>query len=202
MIIYVTDVSKFSTEEIFFDHICQITRTNLEYLQLRFKGFNKSRNKNLILKTSNLIKSKNLKIIVNEDYETCNSINAFGYHIPSFSELNGKNAKKFSGASWISKSIHTKKELLKYNNDKYIDSFVLGTIFKSNSHPDGNVLGINNLRKMIDLSNKPIIAIGGINSTNLNLIVKAGAKGAAIITDIANAKNINSKIKKLNSFYD
>ena len=55
---------------------------------------------------------------------------------------------------------------------------------------------------MIDLSNKPIIAIGGINSTNLSLIVKAGAKGAAIITDIANAKNINSKIKKLNSFYD
>ena len=42
MIIYVTDVSKFSSEEFFFDHICQISKTNLEYLQLRFKGFNKS----------------------------------------------------------------------------------------------------------------------------------------------------------------
>ena len=81
MIIYVTDVSKFSTEEFFFDHISQISKTNLEYLQLRFKGYNKSIKKNLILKTSNLIKSKNLKIIVNEDYETCNTINAFGYHI-------------------------------------------------------------------------------------------------------------------------
>ncbi len=68
MIIYVTDVSKFSTEKIFFDHIFQISKTNLQYLQLRFKGFNKSTKKNLILKTSNLIKSKNLKIIVTEDY--------------------------------------------------------------------------------------------------------------------------------------
>ena len=61
MIIYVTDVSKFSSEEFFFDHISKISKTNLEYLQLRFKGSKKSIKKKPYHKNIKINKIKKFK---------------------------------------------------------------------------------------------------------------------------------------------
>ena len=63
-------------------------------------------------------------------------------------------AKSESGARWISKSIHTKDELYENNNDLDIDAFVIGTIYKSNSHPNGPTLGIEKFMELVRLSRK------------------------------------------------
>ena len=86
--------------------------------------------------------------------------------------------------------------------DKNIDSYILGTLFKSNSHPEGNYLGIDNFKKLIKLSSKPIIAIGGIDENNVDLVHKSGASGIAVISSIAYSKNINKTIDKLENKND
>ena len=98
--------------------------------------------------------------------------------------------------------MHTEEEILFYNKDKYIDALILGTIFQSNSHPNGKTLGIENFKQLVKISNKPVIGIGGIGSNNSNLVYKSGAAGIAVITSIATSKNIRKTLKDMESYDD
>ena len=107
-----------------------------------------------------------------------------------------------SGANWISKSIHSKKELLLNNKDKNINAFIVGTIFPSNSHPNGKTLGIEKFIELVKLSEKPVIGIGGIDTNNIASVVESGAKGVALISELANASNLKNVITNLKSYYE
>ncbi len=202
MIIYITDFNKFNDEKSFLENIKQASTFGIEYIQIRLKNFDQKNKTNLTIKINNLIDTNKTKIIVNEDHESSKCISPFGFHITSNSSLSGMQAKIISGANWISKSIHTKEELLLNNKDKDINTFLIGTIFPSNSHPNGPTLGIENFNELVKLSNKPVIGIGGIDLSNIESIVKSGASGIAIISELAFTSNLKRTIEKLKSYYD
>ena len=83
-----------------------------------------------------------------------------------------------------------------------IDAFVIGTIYKSNSHPNGPTLGIEKFMELVRLSMKPVIGIGGINLQNIDAIKKSKAIGVAMISELSNTNNLEKTIKKLKSYYD
>ena len=87
-------------------------------------------------------------------------------------------------------------------NDLDIDAFVIGTIYKSNSHPNGPTLGIEKFMELVRLSKKPVIGIGGINLQNIDAIKKSNAIGVAMISELANTNNLEKTINKLKSYYD
>ncbi|MED5283938.1 MAG: thiamine phosphate synthase, partial [Chloroflexota bacterium] len=129
-------------------------------------------------------------------------ISPYGFHIKSNEKITGDFAKSESGARWISKSIHTKDELYENNNDLNIDAFVIGTIYKSNSHPNGPTLGIEKFMELVRLSKKPVIGIGGINLQNIDAIKKSSAIGVAMISELVNTNNLEKTINKLKYYYD
>lgn len=69
------------------------------------------------------------------------------------------------------------------------DYIILGTIFKSESHPSGKTQGLSLIRDSVNSTHLPIIAIGGINSSNAASAIAAGASGVAVIRAIANDPN-------------
>ena len=85
---------------------------------------------------------------------------------------------------------------------RMIDSYILGTLFKSNSHPGGNFIGIEKFKRLIKLTTKPVIAIGGIDEKNANLVHKSGASGIAVISAIAYSKNISTTLDLINNKND
>jgi|TARA_B100001094_G_scaffold196548_1_gene190568 thiamine-phosphate diphosphorylase len=202
MIIYVTDIDKFSNQKSFLENIKNSSLFGIEYIQIRFKNLDQNSKTILTQKINGIIDKSNTKLIINSDYKSSKIISAYGFHMTSSSKLNGSSAKKISGSNWISKSIHSKNEILKNNNDKDINAFVIGTVFPSNSHPNGKTLGIENFKDLVKLSKKPVIAIGGIDSQNISTIVKSGADGVAMISELANSSNLKNLIKKLKSHYE
>jgi len=202
MIIYVTDFNKFSDEKSFLENIKQSSLCGIEYIQIRLKNFDQKSKTKLAEKINNVIDKNSTKLIVNSDYKSSKIISAYGFHITSESTLSGTEAKKISGANWISKSIHSKEELLFNNKDENINAFLIGTIFPSNSHPNGKTLGIENFKELVRLSEKPVIGIGGIDTNNIESIVNSGAEGIAMISEIAFASNLRKVIMKFKSYYD
>lgn len=202
MIIYVTDIDKFSNQKSFLENIKNSSLFGIEYIQIRLKNLDQNSKTIITQKINEIIDKSNTKLIINSDYKSSKIISAYGFHMTSNSKLNGSSAKKISGANWISKSIHSKNEILKNNNDKDINAFVIGTVFPSNSHPNGKTLGIENFKDLVKLSKKPVIAIGGIDSQNISTIVKSGADGVAMISELANSSNLKNLIKKLKSYYE
>jgi len=65
------------------------------------------------------------------------------------------------------------------------DFLIVGTIFPTGSHPGGVTAGPELISRIRNVTDVPILAIGGIDDTNIQQVVSAGANGAAVITAIS-----------------
>ncbi len=79
------------------------------------------------------------------------------------------------------------------------DYLGVGAVFPTNSKEDASEVGLNMLKKIRKISKLPIVGIGGINAQNYVQVRAAGAQGAAIISGILGAENIEDEVKKIKS---
>jgi thiamine-phosphate pyrophosphorylase len=70
---------------------------------------------------------------------------------------------------------------------------IFGTTSKSNSDP---VVGVRALRKLRSLTEKPIVAIGGITAERAREVLDAGADSVAVISDILAAKKPLQRVRQ------
>ena len=65
---------------------------------------------------------------------------------------------------------------------------VAGTMFVTRSHPEASLAGpglVERMARQMPVESRlPIIGIGGITPENLGAVIKAGASGVAVITNI------------------
>ena len=104
-------------------------------------------------------------------------LNLDGAYIPSFN-------KKFSHLNYLYKknflllgSAHTLKEM-RIKEKQNVSEIFLSSIFKKNN----NFLGINKYNLVSRLTNKKIIALGGVLEENIKLIKLTKSKGFAGIS--------------------
>ncbi len=104
-------------------------------------------------------------------------LNLDGAYIPSFN-------KKFSHLNYLYKknflllgSAHNLKEI-RIKEKQNVSEIFLSSIFKKNN----NFLGINKYNLVSRLTNKSIIALGGISKENIKLIKLTKSKGFAGIS--------------------
>lgn len=67
------------------------------------------------------------------------------------------------------------------------DYALLGTVYPTASHPDGAHGGLALVRAARAAARLPIVAIGGIDRTNIGAVLGAGADGAAVIRAVVGA---------------
>ena len=202
MLIYVTDINKFSNEKVFIENIISASECGVKYLQLRFNNSKDLDSEKISSIIHNKLDNQKTKIIVNGDIDISTNIKSFGFHISSKNKISGEEVKDKTKVSWVSKAVHTEDDIITSNKDDMIDSYILGTLFKSNSHPGGNFIGIEKFKRLIKLTTKPVIAIGGIDEKNANLVHKSGASGIAVISAIAYSKNISTTLDLINNKND
>ena len=69
------------------------------------------------------------------------------------------------------------------------DFLILGTVFETASHPEGQNGGIDLVREVIEAVKIPVLGIGGITTDNASDVIEAGASGVAVITAITMAED-------------
>lgn len=80
------------------------------------------------------------------------------------------------------------------------DYYGFGPVFRSRTKPV-KVLGIQQLKKVCSVADKPVVAIGGITSGNMKDVFNAGACGIAFIGAIYDAEDKLQEARKLCSTY-
>ncbi|WP_205946010.1 thiamine phosphate synthase, partial [Pediococcus acidilactici] len=64
-----------------------------------------------------------------------------------------------------------------------VDYLGTGTVYETNSKADaGNALGVDKLRELVQMSNFPVVVIGGITLERVAETVATGAAGIAAIS--------------------
>ncbi len=77
----------------------------------------------------------------------------------------------------------------------------LGTIFSSVSKPEVTPCGVGLLAKTCKSVDIPVVAIGGIDITNVGSVAGVGASGAAAINSVWSAPDPEAAVLKLAAFF-
>ena len=133
--------------------------------------------KTKILKFKSYCKKKGLKFYLSNDIKLAVKLKLDGAYIPSFN-------KKFDHLSYFYKknfeiigSAHNNKEI-KIKEKQGVNIIFLSSIFKKNK----NYLGINRFKLLSKLTNKKIVALGGISNLNLKKLKLTNCSGFAGIS--------------------
>ena len=84
------------------------------------------------------------------------------------------------------RSVHSIEAASAANYDR-VNYLTYGTVFPSKTHPGGPTQGLENLSSTIASSVHPILAIGGINPSNLSDVMATGVYGVSVIGAISEA---------------
>ncbi len=138
-------------------------------VQIRFPNFDERD----VFEFSKRLKSsvKNLKLLINESIDIMEILKLDGVHLKSRS-IPTQIIKKYLSSYLIGKSTHSIDEIedFKLNGGDFV---TFGPIFDTLSKRGmGQPLGIESLKKSLNIKNIPIFPLGGINSDNIEQIKK------------------------------
>jgi len=160
-------------------------QTRADIVQWREKDLPAEDNRIFIQRGVRLAQETGKLFLVNSLFEVALEEEADGAHLTSSQDLGeARRVRDRFGARQflLGQSVHTLLEAERAEAER-ADYLLLGPIFDPLSKPsDRSPLGCSTLREAVQILSVPVIAIGGIDESNLEEVCKTGAGGAAGIT--------------------
>jgi thiamine-phosphate pyrophosphorylase len=126
-----------------------------------FRNYNSNNHLNTILKLKKYCKNKGYKFYLSNNIKLAIKLGLDGVYIPSFNMNREHLSFSFKKNFLIIGSAHNNKEI-KIKELQGVKIIFISSLFKLNK----NYLGINRFRLLSSLSNKKIVALGGISNKN------------------------------------
>lgn len=168
-------------------------------LQLRAKGLTDAQQLFLAEQFSTLCRKSDTVSIINDRVDIALLAEADGVHLGQ-DEISVSDAKKLAKRPLIvGVSTHNLDELHRAI-DSRCDYVGLGPVFSSPTKPMLKVSGIDYIRQALPLLEATGVfhlAIGGINSSNLDPLLKSGAKAIAVSAAVSSSQDPDESCKAL-----
>jgi thiamine-phosphate pyrophosphorylase len=174
----------------------ELAAAGVRLLQYR----NKSASARELLETSrelvSSLESSRTALIVNDRPDVAALAGAKGVHVGQ-DDLDAEQARAVIGKEmWVGTSTHNLEQFRRAvaTSSDYI---AVGPIFATTSkaNPDP-VVGVELIREVRALTDKPIVAIGGITLERAKAVIDAGADSVAVISDILLARNPGERARQ------
>ena len=195
--IYLISPSKI--KKSFYSDLIKVFKTNkVRFFQLRLKK--ESFKKKLIIgkKIKKICKNFNVKFLINDDVFLTKKLKADGCHLGQ-KDMNILNARKLIGNKIIGVTCHNSIKLAKVAVRNKADYLAFGAFNLSTTKKVKYKASVSILKEARKITNKPIVAIGGINSNNYRKLLLNKANFLAISGYIWKNKK-NKPIEAINKF--
>jgi thiamine-phosphate pyrophosphorylase len=137
------------------------------------------------------------KLVINDRADVAQAVEGVGLHMPE-NGLPTRAGKHLMGRyEIVGRSVHS-VDAAKTAAAEGAEYVIIGTIFKSASHPDGKPVGAGIITEATKDSSFPVLAIGGITADNAAEVIKAGAAGVAVKSAITQAEDPKAAAEALN----
>lgn len=137
---------------------------------------------------------KKEKIIMNDRVDIATVTGVGGVQLASHS-IDPSYVKRNYPQLRVGCSVHSVNEAVR--QEKAGASFLLyGHIFTTTSKGGLAPRGLTNLRRVVKSVNIPVIAIGGVKPDNVESVIRAGARGVAILSGVLLADNVKEAVKQ------
>jgi thiamine-phosphate pyrophosphorylase len=145
---------------------------------------------------ANYLNPMGVKFIVNDRADVCSLAGADGVHVGQ-DDLGVEQARAvMGGGKWVGVSAHN-VEQFRAALGTSADYVAVGPIFATGSkmNPDP-VVGLELVRKARAMTDRLIVAIGGITLERAEEVIGAGADSVAVISDILQAENPGKRARQ------
>jgi thiamine-phosphate pyrophosphorylase len=159
-----------------------ILEAGAQILQVRHKAFFSRDDFSVAQQIAVLCQQAGATFVINDRADIAMLLDA-ALHLGQ-EDLPPEAARRLSPARLIGFSTHNERQLV-LGDQQPVDYLAIGPIFTTGSkeNPDP-VVGLEELRRLRPMTNKPLVAIGGITRLNAPQVWNAGADSIAVIGDL------------------
>ncbi len=174
----------------------QAIRGGAKVIQLRDKQYSKAKLLEVAQKLKKVCAEKEVLFIINDYLDIALASGADGLHLGQ-EDLPLSEARrllpmdKLVGCSTTSLSQAVRAQ------SGGADYIAVGSIYPTLSKENFKLAGLDTLRRIREKVSLPLIAIGGIDQTNIEEVMKAGARGVAVIGAVLGAEDVEGATRKL-----
>jgi len=184
---------------LFYYNLEQVLKTNkVSYFQLRLKNEKRKTKISIGKKIKKICKKYNVKFLVNDDPQLAKKLNADGCHLGQ-KDMSILKARKILKNKIIGITCHNSINLIKKAVNDNVNYIAIGAFFASRTKKVKFKASIELLNYSKNITNIPIIPIGGIKFSNYKKLLLNKANFLAISGYIWNNKKYKplDAIKKL-----
>ena len=173
-------------------------RQNIKYLQLREKDIDDRALLGIAREIKSVTKGSETKFVINDRVDICLLSDADGLHLGQ-DDVSFQDVKQILPENKViglsTHNFEQAMDALRYAPD-YIG---FGPVYKTPTKrkPDP-VVGCDNLKHIVSISQRPVVAIGGIDENNIHDVLATGAKNICMVRYFMEAKDLEDRIKKIN----
>ena len=134
--------------------------------------------------------------IVNDNVDIAIACGADGIHVGQEDMEAGAIRRPGGGDMTLGVSVHTVEEAQQAVQDG-ADYLGLGAVFPTSTKTDADQMSVDMLQAICKAVEVPVVAIGGINRSNLLRLSGSGVNGVALVSAIFSAQDIEGACREL-----
>lgn len=157
-------------------------------VQLREKNASREEYVKIAKSIGTITKKYSIPLIINDNIEVAITAGADGVHL-GMSDTDVITARKLVGKDFIiGASARTVETAVAAERDgaNYLG---VGAVFGTSTKADAKTININIFKTIVNSVSIPVIAIGGVNGTNVIQLKDSGAAGIAVVSAILAQKD-------------
>lgn len=196
LLLYAVGGSDGTEKDKFFADLESALKGGITCFQLREKHLSSDEFLAEAKEVKKLCEKYSVPLIINDNVEIALESGADGVHVGQ-DDMNIAEARKIAGDGLvIGVSAHNVEEaiLAEKNGADYLGS---GAVFGSQTKSNVRTLPLETLKNICSSVKIPVVAIGGINETNMMHLSGSGISGVALVSAVFGASDIENKCRML-----
>ncbi|MCY7073441.1 thiamine phosphate synthase [Streptococcus oralis] len=178
--------------ENFLEKVETACRSGVTIIQLREKNLTTNQYYQLAKQVKEITDAYQVPLIIDDRLDVCLAVNAAGLHIGD-DELPVSVARKVLGPEKIlGVTAKTVKRALEAEEGG-ADYLGTGAIFPTTTKENAPITQISTLKTICQTVAIPVVAIGGLTSENIDQLAATGIAGVAVVRDLMQAEDIETK---------
>ena len=197
MLLYaVTDQSWLKDGETLLDVVKEVLKNGATFLQIREKDLTEADFETEAKKLQDICREYHVPYVVNDNVEIAIKIGADGVHVGQ-SDIKGRDIRELIGSDKIlGISAGTVEEAIAAEQAG-ADYIGVGAVFGTSTKKNARKMSIDRLKEIVEAVNIPVVAIGGINASNMSELAGSKVDGVAVVSAIFAAENPGEATKDL-----
>ncbi len=176
----------------------EIIKSGATFIQLREKNMSFDEFVAEGKKIKTITDKYKIPFVINDNIDVALAVDADGIHVGQ-NDMNAKDIRKLIAKDkLLGVSVQTVEQAL-IAERQCADYLGVGAIFSTSTKDDADSVSLETLKEICDAVSIPVVAIGGINESNILQLTGTGIDGVAVISAIFAKPDISAATRTLKS---